>query len=121
MFGLILSIWLSVANAQEGVPISRVRVPVDSEAKVQTLPTIRDRMAEIRVTHCGTDLSDVLSDVRRPGIRTVTPINMGEESWLLRVDLSRPDTQIRATVVDGVLEISVYDDEQFQLHENAHQ
>lgn len=97
--------------------MSQIRIAVEEDTLVQTLPTIKDKMAEIRITHCSLDLTEELSSVKRPEIRRITPINMGEESWLLRIDLARPDILLKAKVIDGVLEINVYSDEDFQTRD----
>ena len=110
----LVSAFLNTAQAQEGAPLSQVRFEVSEDTLVQTLPTVKSQMAEIRITHCDVDLVDVLDTVKRPEIRRITPINMGESSWLLRIDLARPDIQLKAKVVEGVLEINVYTDAQFE-------
>lgn len=113
----VLSLFIQFAHAQEGTPLSQIRIGVEGDTKVQTLPTVKSQMAEVRLTHCNIDLIDALSAVKRPEIRRITPINMGEDSWLLRIDLARPDIQLRSMVIDGVLEINVYTDEQFQTQD----
>lgn len=114
LISTLLALFLHSASAQEVTPMSQIRFAVEEDTKVQTLPTIKGKMAEIRITHCSLDLTEELNSVKRPEIRRITPINMGEESWLLRIDLARPDVQLRATVIDGVLEINVYPDDEFQ-------
>ena len=94
--------------------MSQIRFAVDEDTMVQTLPTIKDKMAEIQITHCSLDLTEELNTIKRPEIRRITPINMGEESWLLRIDLARPDILLKAKVIDGILEINVYSDEDFR-------
>ena len=97
--------------------MSQIRFAVEEDTMVQTLPTIKDKMAEIRITHCSLDLTEALNTVKRPEIRRITPINMGEDSWLLRIDLARPDVLLKAKVIDGILEINVYSDEDFQTRD----
>ena len=117
IFSTLFALFLQNAQAQDVAPMSQIRFTVDADTMVQTLPTIKDKMAEIRITHCSIDLSEALNSVKRPEIRRITPINMGEESWLLRIDLARPDIILKAKVIDGVLEINVYSDKDFQLRD----
>lgn len=114
MTSLLYALWLSMAQAQESQPVMEVRIPVSKDASVQMLPKIRNKMAEIRVVNCDVDLTDQLKSIRRPGIRSITPINMGEASWLLRLDLINPEAQLRVSVVDGILQIKLYSSEAFQ-------
>ncbi len=114
---IVFSLLLGIATAQEVEPLSQIRFAVETDTKVQTLPTVKDQMAEIRLTHCDLDLIDAFSTVKRPEIRRITPINMGESSWLLRIDLARPDVLLRSKVVDGVLEINVYGADQFETQD----
>ncbi len=113
----LFALFLHSAQAQDVEPMSQIRFAVEEDTMVQTLPTIKDKMAEIRITHCSLDLTEALNTVKRPEIRRITPINMGEESWLLRIDLARPDIILKAKVIDGVLEINVYSDEDFQTRD----
>ena len=102
IFSTFLALFLHNAEAQDVAPMSQIRFAVEDDTMVQTLPTIKDKMAEIRITHCSIDLTEALNSVKRPEIRRITPINMGEESWLLRIDLARPDILLKAKVIDGV-------------------
>ena len=49
---------LHTAQAQDVAPMSQIRFAVEEDTMVQTLPTIKDKMAEIRITHCSVDLSE---------------------------------------------------------------
>ena len=51
----LVSTFLQIAEAQEGVPLSQVRIEVSEDTLVQTLPTVKSQMAEIRITHCDLD------------------------------------------------------------------
>ena len=69
--GIIISLnftrTLFACRSPEVAPLSQIRFGVEEDTMVQTLPTIKDKMAEIRITHY-IDLSEAL-DIKRPEIR----------------------------------------------------
>lgn len=108
-------IWLlwGVAWAQDDASSAgpEIRIPVNEFARARTFPKIHETLVEVRVEHCKVNLEQMLDNVRREHIRSIAAINIGEESWMLRVSLTEEDLQVDANVVDGFLELWVRSDE----------
>ena len=47
IFSTLFALFLQSAQAQDVAPMSQIRFAVDADTMVQSLPTIKDKMAEI--------------------------------------------------------------------------
>ena len=109
MLSLLFYLFFGLAWGQESGP--EIRIPVNKDAKARTFPKIHDTMVEVRVEYCTVNLEQMLDNVRRDHIRSIAALNIGEESWLLRITLTDEDLHIDASVADGFLELWVRDEE----------
>jgi tetratricopeptide (TPR) repeat protein len=101
---LWLFLWFGLVEAQES---PEIRIPVGEDVVARTFPRIHSSLVEVRLKHCSANLSEMLDNVRREHIRSISALNMGEQSWLLRVTLTDEGYHVDATVVDGYLELWV--------------
>ena len=109
MISFLFWLFWGLAWAQDEGP--EIRIPVNEYARARTFPKIHETLVEVRVEHCKVNLEQMLDNVRREHIRSVAAINIGEESWMLRITLTEENLQIDANVVDGFLELWVRSDD----------
>ena len=109
MISFLLWLFWGFAWAQEEGP--EIRIPVNEFARARTFPKIHETLVEVRVEYCKVNLEQMLDNVRREHIRSVAAINIGEESWMLRVSLTEENLQLDANVIDGFLELWVRPEE----------
>lgn len=116
MFSLMLLLYSVFGQAQEPKPtiLTEIRIDVGDKAEVRTFPKIQGTLVELRITHCTTDIEEIVQQIRRPHVRNVRAINIGEESWLLRMELIDEEYDVDATVVDGYLNLHIIKAEDLQ-------